>query len=471
MKKIVIAICIVIFAINLTGCNSDTLTDKSLRKMLEQNEEFSTTDISSVTITAMEDLNYTDYDKFVLMNGKLTNATDDMYYPILVNTQEKKVLSVYFEAPLSMIMPYIIYNESEETNIAIFKEMAECIKTNGIDYFSTEENAKAFVNDITVNKYIIDIKTARETIADQFLNASGKSRNEFDVYFEKGTAIPKYYAVKVSERVYRWDSLNIPESAYPYWSQTNRDSEAILEGMYGPAYGTETVWKVVDIQNSKELSGSYDSIYDIKEKFNVDDQETISWKAVGNIVFQVKSTTETSTQLQNMVKEIMKSRLDSQGYTETQIDLIETDKIQINFPTPVEIDLGVFTEQPLIFFCNYEGEILLTQEDIKDVQMKDGTAQSMGYYVELEFTDEGKQKFAEATAQVSKVDPPKNYIDIIVDGATKSSPTVTETINSDSCIISGNFTQESAEQLTQIIKGSFTDYSIKIVESNGGNKK
>ena len=313
MKKIVIAICIVIFAINLTGCNSDTLTDKSLRKMLEQNEEFSTTDISSVTITAMEDLNYTDYDKFVLMNGKLTNATDDMYYPILVNTQEKKVLSVYFEAPLSMIMPYIIYNESEETNIAIFKEMAECIKTNGIDYFSTEENAKAFVNDITVNNSTIDIKTARKVIADQFINAAGKASDEVEVFFEKGTAIPKYYAVQISERVYRWDSLNIPESAYPYWSQTNRDSEAILEGMYGPAYGMETVWKVVDIQNSKELSGSYDSIYDIKEKFNVDDQETISTETFEDVANEQKSENSNNNESSDKLYRVRTSYDDAQS--------------------------------------------------------------------------------------------------------------------------------------------------------------
>ena len=464
MRVLLIFSITVVLVSCLTGCNSDTLTDKSLRKMLEQNEEFATTDISSVTITAMEDLDYTDYDKFVLMNGKLTNATDDMYYPIFVNTQEKKVLSVYFEAPLSMIMPYIIYNESEETNIAIFNEMAECIKTYGVDFLSTEENAIYFINYITVNKNIIGTRTVRKIIADQFLNSSGKSSDEFEVFFEKGTAIPKYYAVKSSERVYRWDAINIPESIYPYWSRNNRDSEIILEGMYGPAYGLETVWKVVDIQNSKELSGSYNSIEDIKEKFDVDDQETNSTEVADNVVFQIKSTKESGAELQNMVKAIIKSRLDLQGQTEAQIDLIETDKIQVKFPTPVEIEVGVLAEHPSLEFENYQGKVLLTQEDIKGVQSKDGTAQNMGYYIELEFTAEGKQKFAEATAEVSKVAEPNNYINIMLDGNVISAPKVTETVDSNSCIISGDFSQESAEKLEQIIQGSLTDYSIEVVK-------
>lgn len=170
-----------------------------------------------------------------------------------------------------------------------------------------------------------------------------------------------------------------------------------------------------------------------------------------------------------MVKEIVKSRLNLLGYTEAQIDLIETDKIQIKFPTPVEINVGTLTKQPSLEFQDYEGKVLLTQKNIKGVQVKDGTAENMGYYVELEFTDKGKRKFAAETDRISTYT--NNYINIMVDGNIISAPKITKTIISDSCTISGDFTQESAEQLAQIIKGSITDYSIKIVESNGGNKK
>lgn len=275
MRMLLIFSITVVLVSCLTGCNSDTLTDKSLRNILEQNSEISSgMDLSTVTIKAMEDLDNAEYNKFVLFYGEIT-GNQNMYFPIFVNTEEKQSASIYWEAPLSMIMQHVLLNESEETNIAVFNKMAECVKTAGINCFSTEESAIDFVNDITVKNSIIDIKTARKIIADQFINSSGQSSDDFKVFFEKGTAIPKYYAVKSSKQVYRWNSV-VPESAYPYWSRTNRDSELLLEGMYGPAYGLETVWKVVDIQNSKELSDSYDSIKDIKEKLDVDDQEYIS---------------------------------------------------------------------------------------------------------------------------------------------------------------------------------------------------
>lgn len=277
MKKIIIAIFTVIFAVNLAGCNFNKLTDGSLREILEQDSEISSLmDLSTATIKAVEDLENESYDKFVLFSAYL-NTGKRGYCPIFINTKEKLTYQIVWEAPLSNVMRHVLLDEDEETNIAVFNEMAECVKASGMDCFLTEENAIDFVNDITVKKDIIDIKTARATIADQIISAFGdKSSDEVKVFYEKGTAIPKYYAVQVSESVYRWDSLNIPESIYPYWSQTNRDSELLLEGMYGPAYGLETAWKVVDIQNSEELSGSYDSIKDIKEKFDVDDQETIS---------------------------------------------------------------------------------------------------------------------------------------------------------------------------------------------------
>lgn len=279
-KKPILLVAIMFLLVSgLVGCNSNKVTDKSIRKMLAQDEEISKLiDVSSVVIKATEDID-DKCNKFILLYGTIVDTGNNMYFPILVNTQEKQASSIYWGAPLKMIMQQVLLGEDEETNIEIFNRMAECIKLHGSDYLSSEENAIDFVNDITVNNNIIDLKTARKTIADQFINASGKSSNEFEVFFEKGTAIPKYYAVKSSERVYRWNSF-VPESAYSYWSRTNRDSELLLEGMYGPAYGLETVWKVVDIQNSKELSTSYNSIEEIKKKFNVDGQETISTKTV-----------------------------------------------------------------------------------------------------------------------------------------------------------------------------------------------
>lgn len=266
MKKIVIAICIALFAINLTGCNSDTLTDKSLRNILEQNSEISSgMDLSTVTIKAVEDLDNEEYDKFVLFSADLTNSKR-MYFPIFINTKEELTYEIYWEAPLSNVMQHVLLDEDEETNIAIFKEMAECIKTSGTDCFSTEESAIDFVNDITVKKDIIDIKTVRASIADQMLSASGRSSDEAKVFFEKGTAIPKYFAVKSFEmrKNPKWGTLGNYSNLLDY------SSKAEMTRVFGPEYVEYDVWVTAEIDvetigSEDSIVGSFDSIEDIKK--------------------------------------------------------------------------------------------------------------------------------------------------------------------------------------------------------------
>ena len=57
----------------------------------------------------------------------------------------------------------------------------------------------------------------------------------------------------------------------------------------------------------------------------------------------------------------------------------------------------------------------------------------------------------------------KNYISIQMDGKDISSPRVSEEINSDSCIISGDFTPETAQDLANKIKSGQLPFDMKVI--------
>lgn len=255
----------------LSSCSLNKLTDRSLKKMLEQNEDIaSVVDVSSVNIAAMEDLDFDEYDELILINGKLISQNSEVYYPIFANTEEDRVKSVYFEAPFSMLMSYITY-QNENTNIQVFNKMAEYIKNYGIDYFSSEENAANFMNDITINNNIIDIKTARTAIFDQFVISAGKSSEDVEVFFEKGTAIPKYLSVKgfATRTNPNWGSLG------GYGHLLDRSSQNELASIFGPEYVQQEVWQTSSLSTGS-IVGNFDTIDEIKNSFNVDDTKTIS---------------------------------------------------------------------------------------------------------------------------------------------------------------------------------------------------
>lgn len=102
-------------------------------------------------------------------------------------------------------------------------------------------------------------------------------------------------------------------------------------------------------------------------------------------------------------------------------------------------------------FTDYKNNILLTGKDISTVRTEYDNDKKQ-YYIALTFTAQGRKKFKKATADIAKLPSPNNKIDIKLDGIVISSPSVSEEIDSDSCIISGDFSKESAESLAKQIE-------------------
>ena len=84
---------------------------------------------------------------------------------------------------------------------------------------------------------------------------------------------------------------------------------------------------------------------------------------------------------------------------------------------------------------------------------------TMNWAVMLELNDAGKTEFARATEELSDSDTP---ISIWLDGELISAPLVHEPITDGQAVITGNFTQQSAEELAMRINFSYLPYDVSV---------
>lgn len=73
------------------------------------------------------------------------------------------------------------------------------------------------------------------------------------------------------------------------------------------------------------------------------------------------------------------------------------------------------------------------------------------WVVQMDFNDAGTEKFADVTEELASQSSPKNQFAIVLDGEIVSAPSVSERLGGGSAEISGSFTQESAEELANIL--------------------
>ena len=107
-------------------------------------------------------------------------------------------------------------------------------------------------------------------------------------------------------------------------------------------------------------------------------------------------------------------------------------------------------------------EAVLTGSDIKNAQAGvDDTGTVKDYVVQLQFTDEGAQKFATATA--ANIGKP---IYIIYDGAVASAPTVQSAITDGNAVINKISSYDEAESLASTIKIGALPLELKQIQYN-----
>ncbi|MFG2950046.1 protein translocase subunit SecD [Streptomyces adustus] len=89
--------------------------------------------------------------------------------------------------------------------------------------------------------------------------------------------------------------------------------------------------------------------------------------------------------------------------------------------------------------------------DVKKAQAIYNTQTAAGWTVTMDFTSKGAKKFADVTGQLAQQQSPQNQFAIVLDGAVVSDPYVKQALTGGNAEISGNFSQEEAKSLANVL--------------------
>ena len=191
--------------------------------------------------------------------------------------------------------------------------------------------------------------------------------------------------------------------------------------------------------------------------------------AGGSVITFEANVDNPSESEMDIVEAIFNTRLTNAGYTEARISR-NGGQITVEIPSVTNTDeaaslLG--STAKLTFRDADENIVLDGATDIKDAKyqygsMTEGSAAEA--FVQLTLTEDAVAKFADATraAAARQVDG-KNYIAIYMDEQMISAPSVKEEINSETCVISGNFTPETAQELANQIKSGQLPFDLSAI--------
>jgi len=183
------------------------------------------------------------------------------------------------------------------------------------------------------------------------------------------------------------------------------------------------------------------------------------------ITFQADAENPTEDQM-DVVEAIFQKRLVSLGKTDARITKGETGKITVEIPAEYDTDKAaeILGSVAKLTFVDADGNVVLDgATDIKDASYQYGAISQAGNaeaHVQVTFTKEAVAKFSEATKKAASAGEGKNYIAIKMDEEIVSQPRVSEQINSDSCVISGDFTPETAQELANQIKSGALPFNL-----------
>lgn len=199
------------------------------------------------------------------------------------------------------------------------------------------------------------------------------------------------------------------------------------------------------------------------------------------IVFKADAEEPSEEDMDNVLN-MLRKRLDFQGYTEASVTLQGSNKVRVELPDVQDSDKAVETlgATAQLEFKDANGNLIMSGSEVKDAkseygQTEQGISQNQ-YYISMTFTEEGRQQFSEATrTAAAAASTGMNYISIEMDGNVLTAPRVSEQIDSETCIITGQFTAEEAKALAANIKSGQLPFSlvtdeVKVVSATLGEE-
>jgi preprotein translocase subunit SecD len=119
---------------------------------------------------------------------------------------------------------------------------------------------------------------------------------------------------------------------------------------------------------------------------------------------------------------------------------------------------GDSADLPLVT-CDRDGSAryVLGPAEVLGTQVKNASAAidqegSGGWFVSLDFNKEGSGKFSAVTQRVVSLAAPQNQVAIVLDGLVVSAPRIISAITGGSAQITGDFTQQEASDLANVLK-------------------
>lgn len=203
--------------------------------------------------------------------------------------------------------------------------------------------------------------------------------------------------------------------------------------------GTEKKLSVHQIEQGLDLSGGVDIVYEA-------DKETV-----------------TDAEMKAAIS-LLQGRLDWNGWTEAEVAKEGDKRIRVQIPGVENAEEAIqqIGQTAQLSFVDEAGNILLTGDMVKDASKQVGAVDVNSPsqpYVALEFNEEGKKLFAEATKNnIGKV------IYIVMDDEIISAPTVQTAITDGQAMITGQFGGEEAEALASLIRAGSLPFDLNVVQ-------
>lgn len=181
------------------------------------------------------------------------------------------------------------------------------------------------------------------------------------------------------------------------------------------------------------------------------------------IVYEADKENVTAEEMQAAVS-LIQGRMDWNGWTEAEVAQEGDNRIRVDIPGVENAEEAIreIGQTAQLSFVDETGKVLLTGDMVANATKQVGAIKQGGNaepYVALEFNDEGKQLFAEATeANIGKP------IYIVMDGEVISAPMVQAAITDGQASITGNFTGESAEELASLIRAGSLPFNLNVIQ-------
>ncbi|MCD7778923.1 MAG: protein translocase subunit SecD [Clostridiales bacterium] len=181
------------------------------------------------------------------------------------------------------------------------------------------------------------------------------------------------------------------------------------------------------------------------------------------VVYEAVDYTPTDTEMSSAVS-MIQERLDRNNWTEAEVASEGFDRIRVEIPgvEDAETAINEIGQTAHLYFMDEDGNVVVDGANVKDAYKSTSSQNGVSQVVvALEFDSTGASAFAEATQNnIGK------QIYILLDDSVISAPTVNTAILDGSAIITGDFTNEEAQNLANLIKSGSLPFDLRVIESN-----